>query len=194
MNSYNSKTISNIISQIDLLQDDISAVRILINDLTEIFFSSIQDKNPSKNYIPIIVLRGGLLCFNAAAKVFKNPIGLVLPTKNMSIAYDKFFADIPRQKDGDTYLIIDTICNSGGTIIDCLESLSKHGIDIVNCELCYIFGSKLATENIQKYSSNISVHYVKNDYVKGPDGFLIGIDYDAGQYAVNQKNRDRIVI
>ncbi|WP_145203501.1 hypothetical protein [Planctomycetes bacterium Poly30] len=137
--------------------------------------------------VPVLALRGGLLGFRAASIVYARPIGLVAPHKigtNIITSY----GDIP---DSSCYLLIDTIANTGKTILGCLSAMRDNS-ERSAIRVAFLFGTQDACDEISASGMSEEVHAGWTDYERGVDHRLIGIDYDAGDYAMLDTSGHRI--
>lgn len=195
MNIYNHND-----AELDLLrirheinQSDIAKTQNIISQISSIFLKKILHSN-DRVYSPIIILRGGLLMYGATLNVFKTPISFIYPKKEYCGKTVEARADLAILDSRSNYLFIDTIMNTGKTANSCIKFLKENTeVNDSNISFASIFGTDKGLKNIIS-TNNIEIHSLWYNYETNSTGLLKGINYDAGNYASNQRrNNERVI-
>lgn len=194
INVYSDESLELLNDKLNDNQSDMIIGRSCFSKISYLFLQKIVHRK-TIDYYPIIVLRGGLLMYSACLRSFNKPHSFLIPPGNASLGTKLGGGDIALCSKTGRYLMVDTIVNSGKTIVESIELLEDIlGINAVTkIEIAFIFGTKKGLDFIRNTYPNIEIHCIWPKYKIGEDGLLIGINYDAGNYAVNQKEGDRII-
>lgn len=151
----------------------------------------------SHTAIPIYVLRGGLF-FRSAFQRIKpyTPFGFVVPHMSpLDSRPTVIYGDLPVLATDGTYLLMDLIVNTGATIIASLRAVSSAlNRATSKGRLMHIvtpFITAKATGAILGEFPSVSIHTFWNTMVIGQDGRLVGLRFDAGDYACGGGTRIR---
>jgi hypothetical protein len=165
---------------------DIRRVHELVHEGFLVLLRSIKAKSTS-DLVPVIVLRGGLLAYRSAVIVFGGPIGLIAPRGNPP--YDqRTYGDVPL---ASSYLVIDTIANRGDTLMECVLGLRSKATG-AEVHTAFLFGTTEACSKLERISPMTNVDVAWPDFARGEDGRLIGVNYDAGDYAMMDPHGNRL--
>lgn len=165
---------------------DIRRVHELVHEAFLSLLRSIRART-SYELIPVIVLRGGLLAYRSAVIVFGGPIGLIAPCGRPP--YDqRTYGDVPV---AGHYLVIDTIANTGDTLVECVSGLRSR-VAAAGVQVAFLFGTFEACSKIERILPVVHIDVAWPDFQRGEDGRLIGVGYDAGDYAMMDPHGDRL--
>ena len=144
---------------------------------------------------PVVILRGGLLMLEAARNAIKpGPWGFVSPgprERGEPVAIDRI--DIPIVPPGGNHLLVDTIVNTGETVLATLAVLERLGIDTSpeSVRLASVFLTERGERAIRSCHPGLEIYTVWSDMTVEPNGWVSGIGFDAGDCAVGGGERLR---
>jgi hypothetical protein len=170
----------------DLLRADLRRVHEIVHEAFLVLFRDIKATS-SEALIPVLALRGGLLAYHAAASVLGGPLGLIAPRGKGRYEH-RAYGDVPV---GNQYLIIDTIANTGETLVDCIRCLGSH-LPGAKVRVAFLFGTTEACGKVEQFAPG-GLDVMWDDFQRGSGGRLIGINYDAGDYALMDALGDRVM-
>lgn len=168
-------------------QNNIAFTQDILKKISQKYLKKIH-YSAHKHYSPIIILKGGLLMYEAALSIFRMPISFIFPKKEYLGKEICARADVVLLSHNSKYLLIDTIINTGKTANSCIKFL-KENIDINDSDISFasIFSTQNGLKNIIK-NNDIKIHSLWDNYDVNSKGLLKGVNYDAGNYASNQKD------
>ena len=148
--------------------------------------------------VPVVILRGGLLMLDASRRTTgAGPWGFLLPAtrgRGDPVAIQR--TDIPAPTPGTTYLLLDPIVNSGQTIQAALSRLESLGLVTPGEEsvaLACIFLTARGEDLIRRHHPTLEIFTVWDRMAVDENGWVDGVGFDAGDYAVGGTSRPRLV-
>ncbi|MCS7092654.1 MAG: phosphoribosyltransferase [Patescibacteria group bacterium] len=109
---------------------------------------------------------------------------------NAGFNYDKSQGCLLEKPKGKRILIIDSIIDTGKTVMNVLEDINRFGFDLLYVNIFTVFATTDGIDNLTTKYPNVSVYYVKIDdnfdWINAADGtkkrIIKGLD-DFGEYA-----------
>ena len=157
-------------------------IRDAMHRLSVILLSSIRSA-ARRPVVPVVVMRGGLLMWDAARICLPAaPAGVVVPTRG---AYNH--DDVPKVAygnvpHGSSYLLLDPIVNSGNTIVATVDALRRRAGD-VDVAVASVYATRDGVSTIHDAAADVAVHALWPDMAVGDDLRLVGVGFDAGDAA-----------
>jgi len=90
------------------------------------------------------------------------------------------------------YLVIDTIANTGDTLVECVSGLRSR-LASAEVQVAFLFGTQEACSKLEGISPMLHIDVAWPDFQRGDDGRLIGVNYDAGDYAMMDSHGNRLM-
>jgi uracil phosphoribosyltransferase len=175
---------------------DVGTVTSAIDRLAASLFGALGPRFATSPPVPIVILRGGLLMLDAAREATgASPWGFLLPaTRGRGEPVTIERADLPGTGPGASYLLVDPIVNSGETVLAALEALEKLGVASTSLEpvrIACVFLTASGEERIRSRYPDLEIYTVWDRMTLEPDGWVSGVGFDAGDYAVGGGKRLR---
>ncbi|GAA1681220.1 hypothetical protein GCM10009830_30440 [Glycomyces endophyticus] len=138
---------------------------------------------------PVVVMRGGMLMLPAARRACVGaPWGFVLARRRAGeVVIER--ADLPKPHPGTTTLLLDTVVNTGDTIVAVLQELERRGAAPGSAALACVFLTERGEARIRARFPLLPIATVWSGLEVGADGWVSGIGFDAGDCAVGGGSR-----
>lgn len=137
---------------------------------------------------PVLVLRGGLVAYNACRRCVPGPLGLVLPVRVPGGGVRIGYTDLPRSEGAGAYLLADWIVATGETLaasVEALRSISPATRRVV------ITSVIACTEGVERLDAlpGVEIDLITLRAGATAGGLLLG--FDIGDYALGNGTRAR---
>jgi uracil phosphoribosyltransferase len=149
--------------------------------------------------VPIYILRGGLTMRQPYIEIFDHsPSGLVVPYRASYTHESKpspGYGNFPKIEKNGVYLLLDLIINSGNTIIEVLkmmESVLPGCLENNHIGIVSVYSTELGNARILDEFPNIEIHTIWGSVPLDENQRLVGVNFDAGDYAFGGGNLERI--
>jgi 8-oxo-dGTP diphosphatase len=114
--------------------------------------------------------------------------GLIIPYRPPGDLKPTFvFADLPIMSQEGLYLFFDLIINTGETVLESLRATvrltGQDAKSVSNLHVVSPFATEAALKIIQNQFPNVTIHTLWNKLERGRNGWLIGLNFDAGDFA-----------
>ncbi len=171
-----------------------------LEDISSILLKSVKDKifpeTSRSEIVPILVMRGGLILYSPCQRIFpKVCYGLVIPYRPSLDTLPKVvYGNLPKINSKGTYLILDLLIASGGSIIATIESLSKHIQDSCEKQIVIIapFATDVGNDAILKSFPNVEIHTIWHKEKLDMNNRMLGPGFDIGDYAFGGGSGQRV--
>lgn len=154
-----------------------AGIRAAMHALSALLFAAIR--STSDPPVPVVLLRGGLLMWDALRAARPDaPIGVLVPTRatgRPTVAY----GNVPAAR---AYLLLDPIVNSGDTIVAAVGALRREA-GPADVAVASVFATRAGVAAIHAAAPDVTVHTMWPDLAVGPDRRLVGVPFDAGDAA-----------
>lgn len=153
-------------------------------------------KKNNPNYVPVIVLRGGLALYSQFVRSESCRAYGIFGTKRNSNDSENciYFTDIPKLHANEKYLILDLIVNSGNTVVTVIDHImglfSTEKRIKIEFELLTLFSTNDSTPYLLDKYSNLVIYSVFDNLDREDNGWVRGVNFDCGDAALH-KTKDR---
>lgn len=148
---------------------------------------------------PIYMMRGAIVMRQPCRRVFThNPSGLIVLYRshyNHETKPKAIYGNIPELKKGGIYLLLDLIINSGNSIIESLKIMKEYVPNISTSNrinIVTVYSTQLGIRAILSQFPEVEIHTFWSEMEIGEDKRLVGVNFDAGDYAFGGGNIKRI--
>jgi 8-oxo-dGTP diphosphatase len=154
----------------------------------------LHNRWPGAPFIPLIVMRGGALFLDALWRgAPSSQLGLCLPVRRSeSRDMVMVYSEVPSACDAH-YVVFDLIANSGETMEGVLRSLYKArsmGLpEPMTVQIAVPFSTVSAASRIREQFPDVTLHTIWNGLRRRSNGWLTGLDFDAGDLAFGGEGR-----
>jgi len=194
---------SQLWTELRLAQPDAVRTREVVlrisSHFTRLVTRAICDTSSGAELVPLIVLRGGVVFLPALWRELpRAQVGFVVPVRSegspgLAITY----AEMPSVSSAH-YLVFDLIVNTGETIERVLQSISearRAGLPApITIHVAAPFSTAAAVSRLREHSPDVVLHTMWNGLCRRANGWLTGLDFDAGRLAFGGEQRVRAAL
>jgi Uracil phosphoribosyltransferase len=175
--------------------NDVGAVAAGIDRLALPVFDAIR--RAVGDFIPVVVLRGGLLMLDACRTTIGcRPWGFVLPSAHgRGGRFTMQRIDVPIAAPGTPHVLVDPIVNTGATVLATLAVLERTGAVARSpslLKLACVFLTDRAEQKIRAQHPGLEIFTVWDRMTVEPNGWVTGVGFDAGDYAMGGQGCQRV--
>ena len=159
----------------------------------------LRERHTDTEIVPLVVMRGGAVFLNTLwREVGDGPVGFVLPIARASeSAIDIVYSETPSSANAH-YVVFDLVVNSGQTIDSVLRNLygaKQAGLpEPLGIHIAAPFSTVVAARRIINTYPELVFHSIWNGLRRRANGWLTGLDFDAGDVAFGQEPRVRNIV
>lgn len=189
-------------TELRLAQPHIAKTRDALSKIAGYFarsvVNSIRISASEANIVPLVVMRGGVVFLNAIWQELPGcPLGFVVPVRSENPQrLEIVYAEMPLVSSAH-YVIFDLIANSGDTIEQVLQGISKAKAtgfpEPLAVHVAAPFSTLSVASRLKATFPGIVLHTIWNGLHRRANGWLAGIDFDAGNLAFGAQRRFRTV-
>lgn len=156
----------------------------IVNEGMRLFFRDVFD---SIQLVPVFILRGGFMMIESFRKYEKNkPMGMVGARRKGMNDVDFYMWEIPRLCDGESFIILDLIANTGSTLSTLMSKLEVcSNLDVSKASVCVftIFSSSDSLFRLAREHPSCQIYTIYTGLKRNEKGWLCGVDFDGGDLA-----------
>ncbi|HDQ74182.1 MAG TPA: hypothetical protein ENN19_19120 [Chloroflexi bacterium] len=155
----------------------------------------------ARAFVPLLVLRGGLVMRPAIARVFpRSPVGLVVPFRQSSLEEPVIvYGDVPVPSQRDQvphYLVADLLLATGSTVVAALDSVYARVGPVIGDDFpVAVLAPFAATVGIQAVLArfpDVVIHAIWHREQVDQDRRMVGPGFDIGDYALGGECARRV--
>lgn len=160
---------------------------------------SLRNTSTGAPLVPLIVMRGGVVFLHTLWRELPgSPLGLVAPVRSEKPhRLDIVYAEMPSVSSAH-YVVFDLIVNSGDTMECVLQSIRaarQAGLpEPLTIQVAAPFSTASAASRLKERSPGVVLHTMWNGLRRRANGWLTGLDFDAGDLAFGVERRVRSVL
>lgn len=190
-------------TEMDIHQHDVQRTVDYLEDISFLLLKHVKAQLDSVAHqidvAPIYVMRGGIIMRQPCRRIFtNNPSGLIVLYRSHYDHETKpkaIYGNIPEFNKGGIYLLLDLIINSGSSMIESLKIMKQYVPDISSCNrinIVTVYSTQLGIRAILSQFPEVEIHTLWSEMEIGKDKRLIGVNFDAGDYAFGSGSIKRI--
>jgi uracil phosphoribosyltransferase len=159
----------------------------LLSQIGTIFLRSLVSRSKSEKYgaaSPIIIMRGGLLLWESARRIFDSvPSGVLIPLRAQHLEMPKVIYGCVPSRGVLNYLLLDMLIASGRTMTACASAIVGR---TAASDPALVFGApfvaRVGWEALLAQFPAAEVHCIWHNEEVDSDGRMVGPGFDVGEY------------
>ncbi len=175
------------------------AVVLTISDhFARLVIRSLRNTSTGAVLVPVIVMRGGVVFLRALWRELPSaPLGLVFPVRSEKPhGLDILYAEMPAVSSAH-YVVFDLVVNSGDTmecVLQNIRTARQAGLpEPLTVQVAAPFSTAAAASRLRECFPGLVLHTMWNGLRRRANGWLTGLDFDAGDLAFGVERRVKAV-
>jgi len=158
----------------------------------------IAESYGARRFVPILVMRGGLVMRLAVERVFpQSPMGLIVPFRKSSLEEPGIvYGDVPAPSYDALYLVCDLLLATGRTMIAALESVYANVRPVIGDEMQVVvltpFAAYVGVQSVLEQLPDVVIHAIWHQEKVDENQRMIGPGFDIGDYALGGESPRRV--
>jgi 8-oxo-dGTP diphosphatase len=171
----------------------------ICNHFVRLVAETIKKNSQLTQIVPLIVMRGGIVFSTALWRELPaSPFGFIIPARGKNPRdVEILYTDAPSVSDAH-YVVFDLIANTGDTleaVVGKIYELNQMGLPRpVTVQIAAPFSTLAAASGLKERFPQIVFHTMWNGLHRRANGWLAGLDFDAGDLAFGVKKRFRNIL